>query len=771
MRQILFFILMAIFCPFTFSQPYQIISFTENSRYSVNDGNKTELLMPTTDYSVVGNDIVITHHFFNASVRETSLDNREYEIVHINGYGYDAEKGKPQLPGYTDIIPIGSDDTDLQIFQSDYLEYKGFNIVPAQNENIVNDVTDSTFVMDKSVYSKNEFFPHKIASIQGVQVYKGQKYAFIRINPIQFNPVTGVIRCYQDVQYYIKNTSNNSFVKNTLDNNNPYVFTKQENFIIVTNDSLLPSIQNFVKWKEEQGYKVSILSKLVWDSDQEVRDSIRSIYWNNEQSYDSRYLLIIGDYSIVPARVMFNSAENYVTDHYYACVDDDDDELEDFARGRIPISIADSVQKVLSFIVEKEKGLYFWERGIHSAFFNVLNNKHNEDLNCVSFSEDIKEYMEGHQFLIDRVYKAANDTDPLRYSTTYANGDSVAYELRRPQFSWSGSYTDIIDALQSGCDYVMYHGHGNYFSLEQIDFTQNTIDDITENICSPVFFCLSCLSGQYVDVLNNGTVLNRPNRFGAKMSDKKISPTLVVSSGNCSSPYVEPFGEAMFSSLYLDSILSPQLGLPSFLYSQIFELNSRRRTEIGEMMRFGFTKMLQSFGLTTKAIQETTHMHVFGDPSYHFPVNAPHELDSIDIYRLNDSICVDLNGLSQCTIIFIEEDVSGRVQTYKRLEDMSDNYRFCDTTNYNKIIINKNNSVPYVLNQIRSVYLQDTNMFSKREYVGGNIKAGRNVTNNCSVGDVVVKNGGSLKLMHTDKTVLEKGFKVEVGGKLIIKRQ
>jgi len=37
--------------------------------------------------------------------------------------------------------------------------------------------------------------------------------------------------------------------------------------------------------------------------------------------------------------------------------------------------------------------------------------------------------------------------------------------------------------------------------------------------------------------------------------------------------------------------------------------------------------------------------------------------------------------------------------------------------------------------------------------------------------DVVVKNGGSLKLMHTDKTVLEKGFKVEVGGKLIIKQQ
>ena len=195
------------------------------------------------------------------------------------------------------------------------------------------------------------------------------------MNPIQFNPVTGVIRCYQNVRYEIKNSSINSYIKNTLHNTSaPHVFTKQEKYIIVTNDSMLPCIQNFVNWKKEQGYSVSILSKLAWNSDQEVRDSIRSIYWSNEHIYDTSCLLIIGDYSIVPAHVMFNSAENYVTDHYYACVDDDTDELEDLTRGRIPISIADSVQKVLSFIAEKERGLYFWERGIHSAFFNVLNN-------------------------------------------------------------------------------------------------------------------------------------------------------------------------------------------------------------------------------------------------------------------------------------------------------------------------------------------------------------------------------------------------------------
>lgn len=340
----------------------------------------------------------------------------------------------------------------------------------------------------------------------------------------------------------------------------------------------------------------------------------------------------------------------------------------------------------------------------------------------------------------------------------------MAHELRRPLFSWNGSYTDIIEALQNGCDYVMYKGHGNYYGLYQVDFTQNTIDVIAGNICSPIFFCLSCQSGEYVDVLNNGTVLNRPGRFGAKMLDKKLSPAMVVSSGNCRAPYIEPFGEAMFSSIYQDSLLSPQLGLPSFLYSQLFELNDSSRSEIGEMMRFGFTKMLQSFGYSEVPIEETTHMHVFGDPAYHFPTSTPHNLDSIDVYRFNDSICVDINRIPQITIIFMEINDDGTVRSYKRIENISKNYHFLDTTNYNKIIIKKNNSAQVILTQIKNVYLQNDNLYTEKEYTGESILVGRNVTNKFPIGKVEVKNGASLKLKHSNKTILEKGFKVEFGG-------
>ncbi len=111
------------------------------------------------------------------------------------------------------------------------------------------------------------------------------------------------------------------------------------------------------------------------------------------------------------------------------------------------------------------------------------------------------------------------------------------------------------------------------------------------------------------------------------------------------------------------------------------------------------------------------------------------------------------------------------MRSYKRIENISKNYHFLDTTNYNKIIIKKNNSAQVILTQIKNVYLQNDNLYTEKEYTGESILVGRNVTNKFPIGKVEVKNGASLKLKHSNKTILEKGFKVEFGGKLSVNKQ
>ena len=141
-----------------------------------------------------------------------------------------------------------------------------------------------------------------------------------------------------------------------------------------------------------------------------------------------------------------------------------------------------------------------------------------------------------------------------------------------------------------------------------------------------------------------------------------------------------------------------------------------------------------------------------------------------DICRINDSIYINTNGLEDCCIILEKLDDDETVCAYKRIENVCGEYIISDSTDYNNIIIRKNNSRTDVRKHYSSVYLQNKSIYSNEEYAGETIEAGRNVTNKVQVGDVIVKNGGSLKLKHQRKTTLDKGFKVEIGGKLSINK-
>lgn len=50
--------------------------------------------------------------------------------------------------------------------------------------------------------------------------------------------------------------------------------------------------------------------------------------------------------------------------------------------------------------------------------------------------------------------------------------------------------------------------------------------------------------------------------------------------------------------------------------------------------------------------------------------------------------------------------------------------------------------------------------------IGGNIYAGKNVTTQKPQGDVIIRNGATLKLKAQNNVYLEKGFEVENGGVL-----
>ena len=67
------------------------------------------------------------------------------------------------------------------------------------------------------------------------------------------------------------------------------------------------------------------------------------------------------------------------------------------------------------------------------------------------------------------------------------------------------------------------------------------------------------------------------------------------------------------------------------------------------------------------------------------------------------------------------------------------------------------------------IYVQNENYALVRKLTGNNVYIGSDVTNTKPQGNVVVKSGAELSIDAKSKTVINNGFKVEQGAKIIIK--
>lgn len=729
----------------------------------------TELTSPICTIEKNSTDAIrLKCHFENAEITEQIVNSVVYSDIKMKGLSQDFSEGRPCVPGTTLFIPLNTKNPRLVLKKAEGSTYDHINILPAQIKTYGTE--EETHVVDKTIYERDAFYPKEPVTIQDVQLYRGKPFAFVRINPIQYNPVTNTIKCIENLDFEIQGADPQELAPRLVSTDHS-ISTKQEKFIIVTRNDFLSQIEEFVSWKKEQGYKVDVISKVAWNNDIEVRDSIRSHYLNDDATCETKYVMIIGNYAAVPAKIYLDGQNSYLSDHFYSCMDGADDYYPDIARGRIPFYNSSEAANFLDFLINKEKGITFYGRGSHCAFFNCLPDKITEALNCVCFSEELKDYMESHTFQIQRIYTTGNTTDPQKYSRMYASNGDVPPELRRPTFAWNGSLNDIVGALQNGCDYILYKGHGNCYGLAQIGMSTSSLNNITGNICSPIFACLSCSSGDYQGVSSTGTVSSLGASFIVNLLNRQLSVGALCSCGECSCPYVEPFAGGFFSSLFQGSVFYPTMtGLPNGTYNPAYDSNTKEIYELGNMMNFGFSKLISSRGVDNNVRTELTHMHIMGDPSYQFPVNSPVDLTNVQVYQVNDNIYINTNGVENCDITFILENENGESISYKKISNLTGTYSFTPDEDYSRIIVQKPNCHQITYHGISDVYLQNRNITNNKYYHGKNIQIGYNVSPDIDNGDVTVSNNAMLRLGENAKVKIKNNFKCNIGSSLQINK-
>lgn len=581
---------------------HQCNLFSQHSLLKNNDHSGVdEAVKPSEIIQNKGGSTIISYSFCSASVDSVLIDGLYYLIVSIDGFGHDEEYGKPNVPGYTEFIPVNNVNPSFLVNTARYVDYHSVNIAPALLPMI--DFADSTaniYHFDDSVYSRNAFYPEQVVELQDVQDYCGQKLALVRLHPIQYNPVTKTMRCYYDLSFSSSDIQSGTtdMMRKSAQQSNIVMTNVRDKYIIVTTDNHTQYLADFIDWKESLGYKVDLVSKSSWTSCTEVRDSIKSAYYRDPLAV-GKFLFIIGDEEDVPSEIFHVNwrdstgikVDKYLSDHYYSCMGDEADYLPELRRGRFLARANDELSDYLSRAKQYEIDPKFLSKGLHVAYFQADASCVKEEREFVFTSEKIRACLLENQAFrnIDRVYRAERNDNPLLMN----NGDSIPYDLRRGCYNWSGNGGDVANYANSGLDYILYRGHGSRDGWNNVEF----YPEIHSLNCSdkyPLIFSVTCLTGKYTFEQNDGS-LTKTTSFANSYTARKNAVGVIASTATSYSGYNETFASGMFANIYnIDNFWS--------YFSEYLHRTSsfeKKDYDIGGIMNDGFIEIIRKYGFPT----------------------------------------------------------------------------------------------------------------------------------------------------------------------------
>ena len=817
MKRFIFIVLYLISCICLVAQT--IIPFRHVARtLAAGDSIATEAVVPNCTISITDDSKAhVVYTFENAVENKSSVEGIDYSHLRIKGFGINTRIGCPQLPGYTDIIAVKSESPTVHIVSSEYVEYTGFDIFPAQNPETESDTTSYPFVKDSTVYATNAFYPQNLVEVQDVQKYRGIPQALVRVNPVQYNPVTRTIRCHSNIVYELDNAMTAEEIEDatpyevvsTLENTDTVeavYYTSPDKYIIVTVDRFKRMLTPFVQSKQQMGYKVVILSKSSWSSSVEVKNAIQVEYDKNDNSRP-RFLLIVGGHKIVPAETRFEwrelgqsgsniwqQMEAYPSDLFYSCMDGDDDYWPDLARGRWDIDAVSELSVIIEKITNYTRTQHYTGNVALCAEFEPLKMRYNywasdstmENARFIKTSEEVRNYLLTHQGYLNagRIYYAPQGCTPLRYNAyLYSDGSLFPEELRNSNFNWQGSNINVIDAINENVDFILYRGHGKVNNWENNLFSITDISFLTNTQLYPFIFSTTCLTGQFYNLNDNlptncfaSSLLNAP---------QKGACGVIAASEETFSGYNDVFVEGMFNAIFPNPGISPQMAETyengygnSLSYTPYSVFDTTAVYAMGEVMNEGIKKQIQCYGIIYEdnlqkntLIQNIQRFHLFGDPSMEIYTGVAQDLNNVIISQVNGRISVNTNGLGDCRIILKPTEAEDSLE-FQMVDHLTGTFTFeysdCDY----EIIIQKHNCRPIykTLTNAHDIYLQNQMQTADKSYNGRNIYVGKNVTTEIPAGDYVVKSGANLELNSTGTVTLSGGFTVEKGGTLEINK-
>lgn len=265
--------------------------------------------------------------------------------VSVPDYTFTWEEGSPKLPVMRRLIeiPVGADPA-VTVVSYDVKEYSlsdlgiQHQIMPTQPGVAKSFKGKFDFVINNAVYTADKFNPNVLARVEVIGFMRNTRIARLEISPVEYNPVQGIIRVYENVVVEVKFNGADYSASSLLNDKtrSPYFggfnFFNQlpkgngqrENLtsypvkmVIVSHPMFHDALQPFIEWKTKKGFTIVEAytdDPSVGTTTTSIKNYLQNLYnAGTPEDPAPSFVLFVGDVAQIPAY----SQGGHVTDLYY----------------------------------------------------------------------------------------------------------------------------------------------------------------------------------------------------------------------------------------------------------------------------------------------------------------------------------------------------------------------------------------------------------------------------------------------------------------------
>ncbi|TSA23521.1 MAG: PKD domain-containing protein [Bacteroidetes bacterium] len=507
------------------------------------------------------------------------------------------EAGAPDLPKLTSTLIIPDlAGMQVQVVAFSFTDFPGIEIAPSKG-NLLRTVDPATIPYTYgTVYQVDKFYPETLATTREPFIARDLRGQTMIVYPFQYNPVTKILRVYHEVTLKLvkmnENGANQLFRKTKeiqIEEEWARIYSREflnfdiitytplgeyGNMLIISHGPFMDAMQPYVNWKTSIGFPVEMVDvSTIGTSASAIKTYIADYYNNNGLSY----VLLVGDGPQIPTNT--GGGLGGPSDNAYGYISGNDHYQELFV-GRFSAESVAQVETQVTRTINYEQDPQLITDDWYTTVIGIGSDQG---------PGDDGEY--------DYQHVRNMQTDCLNFTYTW-NPELFDGSQGGNDASGNPSPTQVATELNNGSSLVVYCGHGSATSWGTSGFSNNNVNNLTNQDMLPFIWSVACQNGNFVNMTCFAEAWLRATDNG------------------------EPAGAIAFFGSTIDQSWNPPMEGQDEMVDLLVETypNNIKRTFAGLSIN-GCFKMNDSYGSGGNEMTDT--WTVFGDPSLFVRTDNP----------------------------------------------------------------------------------------------------------------------------------------------------